>query len=41
MTRVVPLWVSARGEEFSWSSLQAGLESNLQLVICLFYFIYT
>ena len=31
-TRVVPLWVDARGVEFSWSSLQTGLEANITLV---------
>ena len=31
-TRVVPLWVNARGVEFSWSSLQTGLDANITLV---------
>ena len=32
-TRVVPLWVEARGVEFSWNSLFTGLDANISLVI--------
>jgi hypothetical protein len=31
-TRVVPLWVTARGVEFSWVSLLTGLDANITLV---------
>jgi hypothetical protein len=31
-TRVVPLWVEARGVEFSWNSLFTGLDANVSLV---------
>ena len=32
MTKVLPLWVGARGVEFEWTNIQAALESNLNLV---------
>ena len=31
-TRVVPLWVNARGVEFSWDSLLTGFDANVSLV---------
>ena len=31
-TRVVPLWVDAKGVEFSWNSLQIGLDTNITMV---------
>jgi len=31
-TKLVPLWVGARGVEFQWSHLQVALDSNLNLV---------
>ena len=31
-TRVVPLWVDAKGVEFSWGSLLMGLDANITLV---------
>ncbi|XP_030833468.1 transmembrane protein 147 [Strongylocentrotus purpuratus] len=32
MTRVVPMWVGARGTEFDWKYIQLSLESNVNLV---------
>ena len=32
MTKVLPLWVGARGVEFEWTNLQSALDSNLNLV---------
>ena len=41
MTRVVPMWVGARGTEFDWKYVQLSLESNVNLVsidtICISY----
>jgi len=32
LTRVVPLWVGARGVEFDWKYIQLSLDSNINLV---------
>ncbi|XP_064407746.1 BOS complex subunit TMEM147-like [Halichondria panicea] len=32
MTKVLPLWVGARGVEFEWTNLQSALDSNLNLL---------
>lgn len=32
MTKVLPLWVGARGVEFEWTNLQSALDSNVNLV---------
>lgn len=32
MTRFLPLWVGARGMEFSWKYIQMSLDSNIRLV---------
>ncbi len=34
MTKVLPLWVGARGVEFEWTNLQSALDSNINLVRC-------
>ena len=31
-TKVIPLWVGARGMEFSWNNLQTALDANINLV---------
>ena len=31
-TKVIPLWVGARGVEFQWFNLQAALDANTNLV---------
>lgn len=31
-TKVIPLWVGARGVEFSWTNLQTALDANINLV---------
>lgn len=31
-TKVIPLWVGARGVEFSWNNLQTALDANINLV---------
>ena len=32
LTKVLPLWVGARGVEFEWTNIQSALDSNLNLV---------
>ncbi|KAL8625324.1 hypothetical protein ACOMHN_044467 [Nucella lapillus] len=32
MTRVIPLWVGARGVEFDWKYIQMSLDSNVSLI---------
>ena len=31
-TKVIPLWVGARGVEFQWDNLQSAIDANLNLV---------
>ena len=31
-TKVIPLWVGARGVEFQWDNIQSALDSNVNLV---------
>lgn len=31
-TKVIPLWVGARGVEFCWINLQTSLDANINLV---------
>jgi hypothetical protein len=31
---LIPLWIGARGMEFSWEYIQMGLASNINLVRC-------
>ena len=33
-TKVIPLWVGARGVEFQWDNLQSALDANINLVGC-------
>ena len=33
-TKVIPLWVGARGVEFRWINLQTALDANMNLVSC-------
>lgn len=40
LTRGLMLWVGARGAEFSWLYIQKCLESNISLVISIFYFFF-
>jgi len=35
MTRILPLWVGARGIEFDWKYVQMSLDSNLSLLQCI------
>ena len=32
MTRLVPLWVGARGVEFDWKYIQMSFDANVSLV---------
>lgn len=32
VTRVVPLWVGARGVEFDWKYIQMSFDANISLV---------
>ena len=32
MTRIVPLWVGARGVEFDWKYIQMSFDANVSLV---------
>ena len=34
--RLLPLWVGARGIEFSWKYIQLSFEANISLVSCVF-----
>ena len=40
MTRLVPLWVGARGVEFDWKYIQMSFDANVSLVSG-FYFIHS
>ena len=31
-TKIIPLWVGARGVEFQWTNLQSALDANVSLV---------
>lgn len=37
--RLAPLWVGARGLEFTWDYILQGLEANANLVIQVYHFI--
>lgn len=39
MTRLVPLWVGARGVEFDWKYIQMSFDANVSLVSNEFHFI--
>jgi len=34
VTKVIPLWVGARGVEFRWINQQSALDANINLVSC-------
>lgn len=36
MTRLVPLWVGARGVEFDWKYIQMSFDANVSLVSDIF-----